>query len=275
MKSIYKISEFASLCGITRDTLLHYDSIGLLKPAFVAENGYRYYTISQFGTLDMISVLKASGTPLQRIKDYLEQMDVEKGISLLTNQMKILEEQERHIHFMRQSIQQTICSLQEGIHCKCGVMTIEQLPEQYLIATPTGFSSTPTEQQFLRVLQEHFVYCSGNGFGARFQTGEIILQQNAKQGKFIESYYFNPIAEYCSDNRLRVKPAGTYAVYYYQGSYQDFPLPYQTFLEQIEECGYMLCGDLYEDDVMDYLSVADPNQYVFRLSALVEPKSDK
>ena len=42
MKNYYKISEFAGLCGRSRDTLLHYDRIGILKPAFVAPSGYRY-----------------------------------------------------------------------------------------------------------------------------------------------------------------------------------------------------------------------------------------
>lgn len=46
MKNYYKISEFAALCGLSRDTLLHYDHTGVLKPAFVAPSGYRYYTLS-------------------------------------------------------------------------------------------------------------------------------------------------------------------------------------------------------------------------------------
>ena len=67
MKNYYRISEFAALCGLSRDTLLHYDHIGLLKPAFVAPSGYRYYTLSQFTTVDLIEVLKASGTPPRRL----------------------------------------------------------------------------------------------------------------------------------------------------------------------------------------------------------------
>jgi len=66
MKNYCEISEFAALCGLSRDTLLHYDRIGILKPAFVAPSGYRYYTLSQFTTVDLIAVLKASGTPRAR-----------------------------------------------------------------------------------------------------------------------------------------------------------------------------------------------------------------
>lgn len=31
----FKTAEFAALCGVRKDTLLHYDHIGLLKPQWV------------------------------------------------------------------------------------------------------------------------------------------------------------------------------------------------------------------------------------------------
>ena len=46
-KHLFKTAEFAALCGVKKDTLLHYDHIGLLKPQRVGENGYRYYSARQ------------------------------------------------------------------------------------------------------------------------------------------------------------------------------------------------------------------------------------
>lgn len=43
MSAYIFISEMAKLHGITRQTLIHYDSIDLFKPAKVDTNGYRYY----------------------------------------------------------------------------------------------------------------------------------------------------------------------------------------------------------------------------------------
>ena len=39
--------EFASAMGVSKDTLFHYDDIGLFCPEKVSENGYRYYSIYQ------------------------------------------------------------------------------------------------------------------------------------------------------------------------------------------------------------------------------------
>ena len=38
-----KSGEFAERCGTTKNTLIRYDNIDLLKPAYVAASGYRLY----------------------------------------------------------------------------------------------------------------------------------------------------------------------------------------------------------------------------------------
>ncbi len=63
--------EFATLCGVEKRTLFHYDQIGLLKPIRVRENGYREYAKEQLGTMDMIKIFQASGYSLSEIKGML------------------------------------------------------------------------------------------------------------------------------------------------------------------------------------------------------------
>ena len=38
--------ELAKIMGITKETLFHYDEIGLFRPAIVLPNRYRYYEIT-------------------------------------------------------------------------------------------------------------------------------------------------------------------------------------------------------------------------------------
>ena len=42
-KKLFTTGELASLCNIHRKTLLFYDRLGLIKPEFIDNNGYRYY----------------------------------------------------------------------------------------------------------------------------------------------------------------------------------------------------------------------------------------
>ena len=143
MKNYYKISEFAALCGLSRDTLLHYDRIGILKPAFVAPSGYRYYTLSQFTTVDLIAVLKASGTPLSEIRGYLQNADVSAGIRLLEGKVQDLRARRAEIDRMIQSLEQTLEDMREGEQCVCGRLQLVQQRERYLIATPPATDARP------------------------------------------------------------------------------------------------------------------------------------
>ena len=69
---LFTTGQFAKLCGTTKETLFYYDELGILKPVKVAENGYRYYSASQFFDLDLITVLQEAGSSLSKIKSYLE-----------------------------------------------------------------------------------------------------------------------------------------------------------------------------------------------------------
>lgn len=61
MSAYIFISEMAKLHGITRQTLIHYGSIDLFKPAKVDTNGYRYYYKYQILYLREIGFLKVFG----------------------------------------------------------------------------------------------------------------------------------------------------------------------------------------------------------------------
>lgn len=76
--------ELAKLMGITKETLFHYDEIGLFRPAAVMQNGYRYYEVSQMELLDSILLLKELGMPLKEIRELLKNRNPEKMLDVLS-----------------------------------------------------------------------------------------------------------------------------------------------------------------------------------------------
>ena len=65
--------EFARMMRVSKDTLFHYDKIGLLKPEIVKTNGYRYYSVYQADLLEAIFMLRDLGMPLKEIQEHLAQ----------------------------------------------------------------------------------------------------------------------------------------------------------------------------------------------------------
>jgi DNA-binding transcriptional MerR regulator len=71
---MFKIGEFSRLGKVTIDTLRHYDTLGLLKPAKVdLFTGYRYYTAKQLLALNRIAALKELGFSLDEIARILQE----------------------------------------------------------------------------------------------------------------------------------------------------------------------------------------------------------
>lgn len=67
MKNYYTTGTFAKMANVTERTIRYYDKIGLLKPSFVMENGYRKYSDKDFLRLQKIISLKQLGFSIEEI----------------------------------------------------------------------------------------------------------------------------------------------------------------------------------------------------------------
>ena len=70
-QSYFTAGELANIFGISKQTLLYYDRMGLFSPAFISENGYRHYSIDQYMDLEVILRLRALNISIALIKQYL------------------------------------------------------------------------------------------------------------------------------------------------------------------------------------------------------------
>ncbi len=69
----WSIAQVARMSKVTSRTLRHYDEIGLLPPARVGGNGYRYYEREQLVRLQQILVLRELGVGLETIAEIVHQ----------------------------------------------------------------------------------------------------------------------------------------------------------------------------------------------------------
>ena len=76
-ESFFTAGELATLFNIPKQTLLYYDKMNLLTPEFIAENGYRHYSLKQYLTLEVIVNLRKLDIPISKIKEYIENRDID------------------------------------------------------------------------------------------------------------------------------------------------------------------------------------------------------
>lgn len=71
----YTIKEIADLAGVTTRTLRYYDEIGLLNPAVIGDNGYRYYDQKSLMKLQQILFFRELDVPLNDIQLIVSRLD--------------------------------------------------------------------------------------------------------------------------------------------------------------------------------------------------------
>ena len=77
------VGKLAARFGISRSTLLYYESINLLEPSARNEAGYRLYREADVERLSKIMIFKEAGVPLAEISNLLNAANVEVTALLL------------------------------------------------------------------------------------------------------------------------------------------------------------------------------------------------
>lgn len=96
MKSV---KEIADQTGVSVRTLHHYDAIGLLKPTYVTEAGYRYYDDAALERLYLILLFRELEFPLKEITTILDAPDFDRN-RVLEQQVALLEKKRERLEYM-------------------------------------------------------------------------------------------------------------------------------------------------------------------------------
>ena len=96
--------EFAKICNVKKHTLFHYDDIGLLKPDYYDENGYRFYSYSQLNLFYFISMMKELGMSLDEIKFYLNSRTPEQMEELFTSKINQISNEIKRLNNLKSNV---------------------------------------------------------------------------------------------------------------------------------------------------------------------------
>ncbi len=101
------VRELARMSGVSVRTLHYYDRIGLLPPAYLGENGYRYYERAQVLRLQQILFYRELGMPLVKIGRILDSADFDMSRALQEHRKHLTGEIAR-LHDLIHTIEKTL-----------------------------------------------------------------------------------------------------------------------------------------------------------------------
>lgn len=264
--------EFAALCGTTKETLFHYDRVGILKPVWVGENGYRYYTPAQFFDFDVIRMLKYTGSSLKEIQEYFRDYDTERFLKICRERRREIEKKKKELEeisrFLEEAVKMTESALEEAYD----VPELLYENEERLLVSPIEPSMEASIHTEARILGEHMKKCEQCGVNFQVSLGTQMPREELLEGRSTESSFFTRIPEGVrvpAQADIHIKPEGYYAAVTHKGTYDSFDQGVRCLLDYIDRENLQIAGDGYACELIGYLSGSEED-YVTQIKIQVE-----
>jgi len=264
----FSISEFAEYSRTTRDTLLHYDRIGLLSPAERGENNYRYYTGAQLAIVNLTRILQQLGMTLEEIKALKDRRTPELADEVLASQIGEIDDKidewirARKLLFTIRNIIHSVKNVDEN------AITIQFLPAEAIIMGDLndysrGRTALDALLSFYQTSSEKYP-----GLDLNYYVWGAFSADRIKQGDWFNAdrfYFYNPEGH---DKR----PAALYAIGYKRGAYGTGEPLFNRMLEYIDKHGFEICGPAYEEYPYNEVCTSEPERYLLRMLMTVREK---
>ena len=261
-KSLISIGKLSKFSRVPRTTLIHYDTVGVLKPAFVGKNNYRYYSFDQIGWVNLIKTMQFLGMPLKDIVSISSHRTPETILRLFS----------QHINDLNSVVARSVdarklmLTLQTTIENSIAVdeKKIEFIyePESHMVLGPqTDYSKSKNDWE---ELLNFYDFCEQKGLNESiyYSAWGVFSEERIKKGdwRYPDKYYLN-----CPDGENK-KPAGWYVVGYGRGYYGKTDYLYKKMITYIKENNLEICGPAYETYPLNEISIIDPANYLIRVS---------
>lgn len=244
MNNLLSIGKFATFCNTTKDTLIHYDNLGLLKPFSFTPGNHRFYDIQQYHNFRLIQNLADIGIPLQEIKHIMQAETLSERTGLLLEKELELELRLQYLRNTRLFLEESNKVLPFTYPETSDTPFIHKLEyTQKLYATPFPCLQ-PTMYHFSQILKSHISQCNRNGIHP-FPLGILIQRRDRGLSRNRHVFITSPLGNRPPDNQTIIKPDGKYASLFHTGSLQTVQPSVDLLYEYFYQNHYQIGSDTY------------------------------
>ncbi len=248
------IGGFSRLGNISPRMLRHYDAIGLLRPAYIAENGYRYYDSSQLSALAQIETLKSYGFSLAEIAELILLPQEALAVRIHAKRLQMHEE----LNGLRQKIRQMEADIERmegaGIIMEKYHVIVMQSPAQRVLGLRRTISISETHQLF----QDLHAAVESKGLKRAGVTQQMYMGDDFSYDAMDVEAQVEVLGEHPDVVTI---PAQTYAAVTHIGPYETLRYAYEAVTDWYKsQDQYDICGHSIERYLKDEDSVSSPEE---------------
>ena len=273
MKDYYKIGEISKIYGIGRDSLMYYEDIGILKP-FRDKNGYRMYKLSDIWRLNLIKELRSLNFPMKKIKEYLDDRNIESTKEILNKEIILIDEKIEELLSYKQNIMKRLDTINDELRnlklYEIDLVYINKRKDLELNANITKDEEFDfLIQKLQKDYENRFTILGNNNIGSSFFFDKI------KQGIYNE---FKSVFCFLEDEEEIyniIFNEGYYLTLTYKGKYKNNKHYINKMFKYIEEKGYKIISDPIEIYKIDIHETEDINEFITEIQIPVDINHNK
>lgn len=245
---LFSIGQFAKLHEINKKTLMWYDEVGLLKPAIVRENGYRYYTYQQSSVLETILMLRELDVPISEIQLFLENRSAASLEHLLTENLSKIDQTISRLKALRKIMADKQEEMTTIRTLNLTDISVIEKEKPCCLVTIDISENVPFETEIENVVSEarkHQLHRLYNASYGAMLSVEKLYSGHTNEYEFLYIHMENPIHK----RGLHIQPKGKYLRAFCKGSWDRLPARYNEILSYAESHHLELYGFAYERGV--------------------------
>ncbi|MBQ7765998.1 MAG: MerR family transcriptional regulator [Lachnospiraceae bacterium] len=264
MKNLLSIGKFAKLCRTTVNTLIHYESIGLLPPTFITDTNRRLYDMGLCHTFSIIHTLAENGIPLSEIKTMLTTLSNKELSELLYQREMMLWQKISNLTFTRYYFETTYKQPLFPPQTDFGQPFIcNQAQPLVLFATFFGYGRIPSSDR-IPAIHYHQNKCLAMNIYP-YPLG-LILQKKSLYGQSNRRVLlYSPYPHGIVTNKTPILEAGEYAVILHKGSFESINDSIELLNCFIEEHHFILASDTYINFYHNSLPDTEESFYIIKI----------
>ncbi|CEK29531.1 MerR family transcriptional regulator [[Clostridium] sordellii] len=271
-RKYYKTGELSKIYNLGRDSLKYYEKLGLLNPGRDT-NSYRMYTIKDICNLNLIKELRSLDFSMQKIKEYLENRNVDTTREMLLEEVRFIDEKLEELSSHKESLHKRLSSINNTVeHTNFNRIELLYMPKRKVLTVNSNVTFDENVDYLIQRLNEKFddkFYVLGNSnFGAVFDTKSVT------KGVFNNYKYIFCLLDDDAKNYDFIIDEGYYVTYTYKGNYKQIKKILPMLFKFIEFNNYTILGDPLEIYKIDIYETSIEDEYVTQVQIPVKLLSD-
>ncbi len=267
----YTSGQFARFCHTTKETLFHYERLGLLRPRQTGANGYRYYDARQFLRFDMISMFREAGTPLRDIARLLDAPSGEYILRLLDARSCQLREEQQRLARREVLVQDILRVAHEARSTPMDRLLLRDMPALDLEMQPTSPHDLSRVDGMVHASALFMEAYRSSGRNPGMPVGICYSAQAFLAGDLRQGAFFAPAADDTPPACRCCLSAAHCAVYAHQGSWESLLACWRTLPDQLAGPGWRPAGPVLMLDMGSYALLASDTEYIVHCRIPVVP----